>query len=205
MDRVYDRTTERAAARVLGLGGRGAPELPNAAGATIRSILTQTAEDLETWGRDDNTGAGMVNAEAAVRKAMAKARDPQLANLLQPLYLLPITSGISLSSVGTQFHATITPDAESGDGQLQSAVAAQLAMDSAMATGETVSDAATAFAAEPEKLLALDSPVAAMPPVQMHAAIDSYFAGNTLDDPTEADEDSEEMLQLMAEELLAVA
>ena len=57
--------------------------LPTATGAEIRQILIDTATDLSLPGPDDRTGAGMVNAEAAVRRAIALARDAALANLWQ--------------------------------------------------------------------------------------------------------------------------
>jgi hypothetical protein len=57
--------------------------LPTATGAEIRQILIDTATDLSLPGPDDQTGAGMVNAEAAVRRAIALARDASLANLWQ--------------------------------------------------------------------------------------------------------------------------
>ena len=59
--------------------------LPTATGGEIRQILIDTATDLSLPGRDDRTGAGMVNAEAAVRRAIALARDTALAQLFQPL------------------------------------------------------------------------------------------------------------------------
>jgi serine protease len=61
--------------------------LPTATGAEIRQILIDTATDLSLPGPDDQTGAGMVNAEAAVRRAIALARDASLAQLYRPLVL----------------------------------------------------------------------------------------------------------------------
>ena len=61
--------------------------LPNATGGEIRQILIDTATDLSLPGRDDRTGAGMVNAEGAVRRAIALARDPALAQLFRPAVL----------------------------------------------------------------------------------------------------------------------
>jgi hypothetical protein len=61
--------------------------LPTATGAEIRQILIDTATDLSLPGPDDRTGAGMVNAESAVRRAIALARDTALAQLYRPLVL----------------------------------------------------------------------------------------------------------------------
>ena len=61
--------------------------LPTATGGEIRQILIDTATDLSLPGRDNQTGAGMVNAEAAVRRAIALARDTALAQLYRPLVL----------------------------------------------------------------------------------------------------------------------
>ena len=43
--------------------------------------------DLTAAGRDDQTGAGLVNAEGAVRRAIALARDTALAQLSSPVVL----------------------------------------------------------------------------------------------------------------------
>ena len=55
--------------------------LPTATAGDIRQILIDTATDLTVAGRDDQTGAGLVNAESAVRRAIALARDTALAEL----------------------------------------------------------------------------------------------------------------------------
>ncbi len=48
-------------------------------GTQVRDILTETAMDLGALGRDDFYGAGLVNADAAVRRAYALGRDSALA------------------------------------------------------------------------------------------------------------------------------
>lgn len=48
-------------------------------GVEVRNILTETAMDLGVLGRDNLYGAGMVNADAAVRRAYALSRDRELA------------------------------------------------------------------------------------------------------------------------------
>ncbi|MEG4995347.1 SBBP repeat-containing protein, partial [Microcoleus sp. B4-C5] len=50
-------------------------------GGQVRQILIDTAMDLGTAGRDNTFGNGLVNADAAVRRAWALQRDSQLANL----------------------------------------------------------------------------------------------------------------------------
>jgi hypothetical protein len=63
---------------------------PSLSGADVRTILKSTAMDLGVAGRDDRFGSGLVNADAAVRRAFALNRDPALAkiNTFQPA--LPI-------------------------------------------------------------------------------------------------------------------
>ena len=51
----------------------------NLTGAQVRDILTETAMDMGVVGRDDYYGAGLVNAEAAVRRAYALGHDRALA------------------------------------------------------------------------------------------------------------------------------
>ena len=50
-------------------------------GGEVRQILIDTAMDLGTTGRDNTFGHGLVNADAAVRRAVALARNRGLANL----------------------------------------------------------------------------------------------------------------------------
>ena len=57
---------------------------PKLTGSQVRQILVDTAMDLGAPGRDNDTGYGLVNASAAVRRAEALARSPDLA-LLVPL------------------------------------------------------------------------------------------------------------------------
>ena len=54
---------------------------PSLTGAQVRQILTDTAMDLGTAGRDNTYGYGLVNADAAVRRALALQRNAQVANL----------------------------------------------------------------------------------------------------------------------------
>ena len=53
----------------------------NLNGGQLRQILIDTAMDLGTAGRDNTFGNGLVNADAAVRRALALSRNNQLANL----------------------------------------------------------------------------------------------------------------------------
>lgn len=50
-------------------------------GGQLRQVLIDTAMDLGTAGRDNNFGSGLVNANAAVRRASALQRSSDLANL----------------------------------------------------------------------------------------------------------------------------
>ena len=54
---------------------------PNLTAIEVRQILTETAMDLGTVGRDDRYGYGLVDADAAVRRAYAMMRDRALAVL----------------------------------------------------------------------------------------------------------------------------
>jgi subtilisin family serine protease len=54
---------------------------PTLNGGQLRQILIDTAMDLGTTGRDDTFGNGLVNADAAVRRAWALQRNSALANL----------------------------------------------------------------------------------------------------------------------------
>jgi len=53
----------------------------NLNGGQLRQILIDTAMDLGTTGRDNTFGNGLVNADAAVRRALALSRNNQLAML----------------------------------------------------------------------------------------------------------------------------
>jgi subtilisin family serine protease len=74
---------------------------PNLNGAEVRDVLRRSAMDLGAVGTDNTFGAGLVNADAAVRRAMALGVDKRLATLndfridapLQPVVALglPIT------------------------------------------------------------------------------------------------------------------
>ena len=50
-------------------------------GGAVRQVLTDTAMDLGSTGRDNTFGHGLVNADAAVRRAWALNQDEDLANL----------------------------------------------------------------------------------------------------------------------------
>ncbi|HEY9665187.1 MAG TPA: S8 family serine peptidase [Coleofasciculaceae cyanobacterium] len=54
---------------------------PSLTGGQIRQVLAETAMDLGTVGRDNTYGSGLVNADAAVRRAVALLRNPEVANL----------------------------------------------------------------------------------------------------------------------------
>jgi serine protease len=51
----------------------------NLTAVEVRQILIETAMDIGEVGRDDWTGFGLVNADAAVRRALALGRDRELA------------------------------------------------------------------------------------------------------------------------------
>ncbi len=55
---------------------------PNLTAMEVRQILTDTAMDLGVVGRDDLYGYGLVDADAAVRRAYAMMQDRALAVLV---------------------------------------------------------------------------------------------------------------------------
>ncbi len=61
---------------------------PALTGAQVRQILTETAMDLGTTGRDNTFGSGLVDADAAVRRAVALQRNAEVANLYSGSSLL---------------------------------------------------------------------------------------------------------------------
>ena len=64
--------TSCAAAHVAGIAALVKSAKPSLTGAQIRQILIQTAMDNMAFGTDINGGYGVVNAEAAVRAALAQ-------------------------------------------------------------------------------------------------------------------------------------
>jgi subtilisin family serine protease len=54
---------------------------PQLTGSQVRQILIDTAMDLGSVGRDNTFGYGLVNADAAVRRAFALVHDSELADL----------------------------------------------------------------------------------------------------------------------------
>jgi hypothetical protein len=56
---------------------------PNLTGTQVREILIRTAMDLAPWGKDLETGHGLINADKAVRRALAIAQDSTLAKVGQ--------------------------------------------------------------------------------------------------------------------------
>jgi subtilisin-like proprotein convertase family protein len=62
---------------------------PALSAAQVRAILTETAMDLGAAGRDNALGNGLANADAAVRRAWALARDAELAGLFSGAPMSP--------------------------------------------------------------------------------------------------------------------
>ncbi len=67
-------------------------------GDEVRQILIDTAMDVGAAGRDNDFGYGLVNADAAVRRAVALARDKALALLVPMGDSSPQLAGYSTSS-----------------------------------------------------------------------------------------------------------
>lgn len=66
-------------------------------GSEVRDILTDTVMDLGTAGNDTTFGAGLVNTEAAVRKAWALGKDAALVNLPDARINLPILDYVAIN------------------------------------------------------------------------------------------------------------
>ena len=64
---------------------------PNLDGGDVRNVMTSTAMDLGAAGRDNTFGRGLVNADAAVRRAWSLNKDEALANINQVHIVWPIT------------------------------------------------------------------------------------------------------------------
>lgn len=62
----------------------------NLNGNELRNVITSTAMDLGAAGRDNTFGRGLVNADAAVRRAWALNRDPALADINRLRIVFPI-------------------------------------------------------------------------------------------------------------------
>jgi uncharacterized delta-60 repeat protein len=54
---------------------------PFLTGTEVRQVIVETVQDIGTVGRDDTYGHGLVNADAAVRRAAALFRDKEVAEL----------------------------------------------------------------------------------------------------------------------------
>jgi hypothetical protein len=63
---------------------------PNLDGGDLRNVMTSTAMDLGAAGKDNTFGRGLVNADAAVRRAWAMNKDLALANINQLQIVWPI-------------------------------------------------------------------------------------------------------------------
>jgi hypothetical protein len=70
----------------------------NLRGDEVRQILIDTATDVGAAGRDNDFGHGLVNADAAVRRAVALARDEALALLVPMGDSSPQLGGFSTDS-----------------------------------------------------------------------------------------------------------
>jgi subtilisin family serine protease len=78
---VYFNETSAANPNLAGIASLVWSVNPTLTGGQVRQILTDTAMDLGTLGRDNTFGYGLVNADAAVRRAAALQRNVEVANL----------------------------------------------------------------------------------------------------------------------------
>ena len=83
----------------------------------VREILEQTATDLGAAGRDDSYGAGLLNADAAVRRASALARDGGTAQMWDAIFARRfVPASYSSFQMRAQLYAAmIPPSAVAGD------------------------------------------------------------------------------------------
>jgi serine protease len=109
IDFGYDQYTGTSAAapHVTGIASLAWSVNPDLTASDINSIMQKTAHDLSELGDEFEYGAGLVNADAAVRKAMASANHVSNWNALgdQPLSL---ASFISQSAEAPVFGITAT-------------------------------------------------------------------------------------------------
>ncbi len=78
---IYFRGTSAANPNLAGISSLVWSVNPDLNAGQVRQILTDTAMDLGAAGRDNTFGYGLVNADAAVRRAWALKNSPDLANL----------------------------------------------------------------------------------------------------------------------------
>ncbi|HEY9833264.1 MAG TPA: S8 family serine peptidase [Stenomitos sp.] len=78
---VYFNETSAANPNLAGIASLVWSVNSTLTGGQVRQILTDTAMDLGTLGRDNTFGYGLVNADAAVRRAAALQRNAEVANL----------------------------------------------------------------------------------------------------------------------------
>jgi hypothetical protein len=74
---------------------------PNFDGGDVRQTLIETAMDIDDTGWDNDTAFGLVNAEAAARRALAWVRDAELAALADSDDLMMLHNGIVLEPPST--------------------------------------------------------------------------------------------------------
>jgi serine protease len=84
----YFRGTSAANPNLAGIASLVWSVNPNLNAGEVRQILTDTGMDLGDAGRDHTFGYGLVNADAAVRRAWALQNNSDLANLYQGSTLL---------------------------------------------------------------------------------------------------------------------
>lgn len=78
---VYFNETSAANPNLAGIASLVWSVNPTLTGGQVRQLLIDTAMDLGTLGRDNTFGYGLVNADAAVRRAAALQRNAEVANL----------------------------------------------------------------------------------------------------------------------------
>lgn len=118
--------TSMAAPHVAGVAGLLLSVAPDLTPAQVKSILESTAVDLGAAGRDDRFGAGLVDADAAVRAALATSPSvPSLAVFPQALELGP---GLDAATVhlrndgsGTITVTSVTASVDGGGAWLSAA------------------------------------------------------------------------------------
>ncbi|MGB3309031.1 MAG: S8 family serine peptidase [Nodosilinea sp.] len=89
--------TSAAAPNVSGVASLVWSANPNLSAGQVQSIMQQTAIDLGFPGYDLEYGAGMVNADAAVRRAMALAGTPLRGSSAQSTLALPVVTSDAMT------------------------------------------------------------------------------------------------------------
>ncbi|MEV6343995.1 S8 family serine peptidase [Actinoplanes sp. NPDC051851] len=104
---IYSSGTSQAAPYVAGTMALAKAYQPSITAATLRTTVTGTATDLGSSGRDDEYGAGLVNAAAVLTKLGATLTDPTVTPS-PGTTTAPVVGGVLPLSGTTEGGTTVT-------------------------------------------------------------------------------------------------